>query len=442
MSKTLERLRTDWEFLEEALSISQGTAFYFVLCDEGALREGQMQRLRKTLESQGRSVQVVRFDPESPHLSSRLASLPSDSPLVVFVDVRGIELAHQGYAEALGQQALNARQALQSLNLQREQLGKLDIPLLFWVSAQAMGQIAQQAADLFAAKSGIFDLRAFRLAGLRSVRSKLGGAPIDIPDRETRLPVLTRAKLDLPYDELRRRFQLYDRRLREEQAKSSLHLPRQASLHQELALIAWVLREITQALEHQEAAVALYRELVEKGGEEFLAHLAAGLRNLGSMLSALSRREEALAATQEAMELYRQLAQQHPDAFLPDLVVSLTNLGASLSALGRREEALAATQEAVESYRQLAAQQPDAFLPYLASSLSVYGVILRGLGRHAEAIAAFAEGLRVILPLVQAFPTAFGERASALLQGYLSACEEAGETPDKTLVTQAHQAIR
>jgi tetratricopeptide (TPR) repeat protein len=110
--------------------------------------------------------------------------------------------------------------------------------------------------------------------------------------------------------------------------------------------------------------------------------------------------------------------------------------------LGRREEALAATQEAVESYRRLAQQQPDAFLPYLASSLSVYGVILRGLGRHAEAIAAFAEGLRVILPLVQAFPTAFGERASALLQGYLSACEEAGETPDKTLVTQAHQAIR
>jgi hypothetical protein len=60
------------------------------------------------------------------------------------------------------------------------------------------------------------------------------------------------------------------------------------------------------------------------------------------MLSALGRREEALAATQEAADLYRDLAQQNPQAFLPDLAMSLNNLGNRLSALGRREEALAA----------------------------------------------------------------------------------------------------
>jgi tetratricopeptide (TPR) repeat protein len=38
--------------------------------------------------------------------------------------------------------------------------------------------------------------------------------------------------------------------------------------------------------------------------------------------------------------------------------MSLNNLGAMLSALGRREEALAATQEAVDIYRGLARPTP------------------------------------------------------------------------------------
>jgi hypothetical protein len=48
------------------------------------------------------------------------------------------------------------------------------------------------------------------------------------------------------------------------------------------------------------------------------------------------------------------------------LAQSLSNLGVMLSALGRREEALQATAEAVEILRRLAAQRPDAFLPDLA----------------------------------------------------------------------------
>ena len=109
---------------------------------------------------------------------------------------------------------------------------------------------------------------------------------------------------------------------------------------------------------------------------------ALALSMRGVALSALGRREEALAAAQEAAELYRRLAAQQPDAFLPGLAMSLTNLGITLSALGRREEALAATQEAAELYRRLAAQQPDAFLPNLANSLETYGIALYGLTRE------------------------------------------------------------
>jgi tetratricopeptide (TPR) repeat protein len=278
-----------------------------------------MQRLREALEARGRSVRVVRFDPEAPHLFSTLASLPIDSSSVVFVDVRGIELARldpANYPEEMGlhQQALNARRALQSLNLQREQLATLGIPLLFWVSAQALGQIAQRAADLFAARSGIFDLRTFWPP---EPFPREGLLDIVYLERETRLPALPRAIQDLPSEELRRRFQLYERRLREEEAKTPPHFPRQASLHQELARIAWALGEITRALEHQEAATALYRKLATEVGEDFLPHLAAGLNNLSEILSALGRRAEALEATQEAVELYRRLAQPTPRRLPP-----------------------------------------------------------------------------------------------------------------------------
>ena len=424
MGKASEQIGTDWELLEEVLSLTQEAAFFFVLCDEGMFRERQMQRLREAVEAKGRSVQVVRFDPESPHLFSKLDSLPIDSSPVVFVDVRGIELARESYAEMVGprQPALNARRALQSLNLQREQLAALKTPILFWVSAQAMGQIAQRAADLFATRSGIFDLRGFEsfprqvralkqkgLGGLEELRGFKSFPRLEVsaPERTVRSPALLRATLDLPADELRRRLQLYGRRLREEEAKPSPHLPRQAALHQELARIAWALRESTRALEHQAAAITLYRKLATNAREDFLAHLAASLHNLGAMLSDLGRREDALAATQEAVDIRRKLAAQQPDAFLPDLAASLNNLGRALSDLGRREEALAAAQEAAELYRRLAAQQPDAFLPDLAASLTNLGRALSDLGRQEEALASAQEATALYRRLAAQQPDTF-----------------------------------
>jgi hypothetical protein len=116
-----------------------------------------------------------------------------------------------------------------------------------------------------------------------------------------------------------------------------------------------------------------YRARRERLSPEAAEERAGVLVMLGWALSALGRREEALAATQEAADLYRDLARQNPQAFLPDLAMSLNNLGKMLSDLGRREEALAATQEAVEIRRDLAQANPQAFLPDLAGSLNNLG---------------------------------------------------------------------
>ncbi|RLE27813.1 hypothetical protein DRJ54_07350, partial [Candidatus Acetothermia bacterium] len=81
--------------------------------------------------------------------------------------------------------------------------------------------------------------------------------------------------------------------------------------------------------EVQEVLYRLWARRAEELEEPEDKALASGM--LGNSLSALGRREEALAATQEAVEIRRQLADSNPQAFLPDLAMSLNNLGAMLS---------------------------------------------------------------------------------------------------------------
>jgi tetratricopeptide (TPR) repeat protein len=162
-----------------------------------------------------------------------------------------------------------------------------------------------------------------------------------------------------------------------------------------------------EALAAASEAAEICRRLAETRPDAFLPNLASSLNNLGAMLSALGRREEALAAASEAAEIYRRLSETRPDAFLPDLAMSLNNLGAMLSALGRREEALAASQEAVGITRRLSETRPDAFLPDLASGLNNLGNRLSDLGRREEALAASSEAAEIYRRLAETRPDAF-----------------------------------
>jgi tetratricopeptide (TPR) repeat protein len=162
-----------------------------------------------------------------------------------------------------------------------------------------------------------------------------------------------------------------------------------------------------EALAASQEAVDIRRRLAQSGPDATLPQLAVSVNNLGIRLSDLGRREEALAASQEAVDIHRRLAQTRPDAFLPDLAVSLNNLGATLSNLGRREEALAASQEAADIRRRLAQNRLDAFLPDLAGSLNNLGTDFSGLGRREEALAASQEAVDIYRRLARTRPDAF-----------------------------------
>ncbi len=175
--------------------------------------------------------------------------------------------------------------------------------------------------------------------------------------------------------------------------------------------------------------------------EQILSHLAARIGTLGTRLSNLGRREEALAATQEAVDIRRRLAQTRPDAFLQDLASSLNNCGAMFSDLGRREEALAATQEAVDIRRRLAQTRPDAFLPDLATSISVMSDALAALDRHEGAAQAAIRALEILVPFVERYPQTYERLARTIATDVSRYCKAAGLTPDPALLARVEKAL-
>ena len=239
-------------------------------------------------------------------------------------------------------------------------------------------------------------------------------------------------------------------RLAKEIQKQRLKTREQPSAEQLFLLAEALQRLAAAALEHRDFTIAvsaadesrlIYRELAEKNPGAFLPNLAMSLNNVGTMLSELGRREEALAATEESVDIRRKLADKNPGAFLPDLAMSLNNLGNRLSELGRREEALAATEEAVKIRRKLAEKNSGAFLPNLATSLGSLGRVLRGMERHKEAAESFAEGLQLLLPLLRKMPQAFSALGARLLQDYLFSVQAAGLEPDEELVESVQEVL-
>ncbi len=121
----------------------------------------------------------------------------------------------------------------------------------------------------------------------------------------------------------------------------------------------------------------------------------------------LALRELAALANGRIKDVLTELAASEPD-FLPLLATARNNLTTRLSALGRREPALAAAEEAAALCRELAAQQPEVFRSNLAVALAVKGNCLDALGRAADALAANVEAIATLSPVFVEQPAAFG----------------------------------
>ncbi len=466
-------------WLREALALLEGGAFFFVVDPAGRPSPEGKEALGHILGD--RPLVEVRLSPErSLDLHELKERLAPDRRSVVLLDAVDLEWADLEVTleGPLAERIQGARRVLQDLNLKREALARLGAPVVFWVTPAGLRAFSLWAADLFSAHSGVFEVAP-------------APSPVEVELLTKSIEPEPWAEADrlrnLPEAEVRGRIRLYERQLEKEARKRTPHRPRLAVLHMGLALLHWHLGDHLRALEHQQKAVNLYRQLAARNPQAYRRDLAGSLTILGAVLFAMGRREEALAATQEAVGLYRELAvqnpqdyrpalarsltdlgnillvldrdpealaatqeavglyrelaAQNPQAYRPALAGSLTTLGLRLSALGRWKEALAATQEAVGLYRELAAQNPQDYRPDLSHSLGAHGTMLLALGRPTEAVEAFGEGLRAIAPFVRDLPQAFGDLAAYLLQGYLRASQEAGREPDEGLVGPVREVL-
>ncbi|MDW8185299.1 MAG: tetratricopeptide repeat protein, partial [Anaerolineae bacterium] len=273
---------------------------------------------------------------------------------VYIVDLQGVEAAAYDPElhppeSPLRREIEAARRLLRELNYRRERFAKRPGPVVFLTDSITLGQVMRHAADLFAVRSGIFDLRP--PLPPRADQWMLISETItqDLPGSWARPPEFP---LSPEQQEGARRWARHlEEQVKREERRPTPNRARLAVLYRELAELAASLGEWERAVEFGQRTVGALRPLAQAHPDAFLPHLAASLNSLGAALAELGRREEALQATQEAVQIRRQLAAQHPDAFLPHLAMSLSNLGLVLADLGHREEALQAAQEAVALYR-------------------------------------------------------------------------------------------
>jgi tetratricopeptide (TPR) repeat protein len=297
----------------DALDMPVRGGFLFAVCEEGPLREQLVRQVRDHLQAEGDQAPIeVELSPDRPDLAGRLeqrllyetlseerAAAPAavhdrPRPPAVFVHTRGL-------AEPRDEAALRA---LRAVNFQRERLSRLEVALLFWLSQNALGQVVQHAADLFAARSSIFYFEA-------SLREPTAPPPMRAEAATQLLDRFHRTLL--PPEELRKRAALYERRLEQQKAAEKPNWPRIASLCEDLVNIYRELDDYAQVGEYQDAAIAAYQKAIAAQESEGKGPEWASLQ--GRLGTAYHRRirddraenfEQAIVQYQHTLEVYTQ----------------------------------------------------------------------------------------------------------------------------------------
>ena len=417
----------------DSLDLLERGAFIFAVCEEGPLRQRLMERIREHLEIQGdRGLIEAELSPEQPDLAGRLEGLllynllpQEDSPAlaiaailrdkprppVVFVLTRGLADAGfpldslpAGHPDRMPVE--QARRALRALNFQRERLARLNAPLIFWLNQGTLGQIMVHAADVFAARSGIFYFEtepAWREpAAPPQIHTEV---VVDLLDRFSRTL--------LPPEELHGRAALYEQRLERERAADQPHWPGIAFLCRDLANIYHEVDDYARAGEFQDQAIEAYQKAVAEREEEVSkkqgvgdeeqewASLQVWLGNAYQDRMRGNRAEnlhQAIRCYEEALTVYT------PETAPLDYAMTQNNLGTAYSGLptGDRADNLA---YAIQCYQEaLRFRTPEAAPLDYAMTQNNLGEVYRSLptgdraGNLARAIHCYQEALRFWTP--------------------------------------------
>ncbi|MFI0403610.1 MAG: tetratricopeptide repeat protein [Cyanobium sp.] len=181
-------------------------------------------------------------------------------------------------------------------------------------------------------------------------------------------------------------------------------LPTDAEIPKEITALEQTARGFYERGDYQKALELMQRVMVWVNANlsKNAPYRASSQSWMGLLLSAVGRRQEALAPTEEALKIYRELAKTN-SAYLPDLAFALIRQNLSYWNLSRRQEALASVEEAVKIYREVA-KTNTFYMPILGVSLTMLGYIQLQLGQPEIAREAYEEALAIYRPLAASEP--------------------------------------
>ncbi|GAA1392110.1 hypothetical protein GCM10009613_35990 [Pseudonocardia kongjuensis] len=172
-----------------------------------------------------------------------------------------------------------------------------------------------------------------------------------------------------------------------EDAAASFRVAHRSSDPAAAALAGGNLGVVLSKLGRPEEAVAVYRQVVDRNGDDpapaMREQVAGTLVNLGVDLGALGRSEEAVAVYQQVVDRY---GEDSTPALREQTATALYATGVRLAVLGRPEEAVSVYRQVVDRYGDDSA---PALREQAATALVNTGAVFGVLGRPEEAVAAY-----------------------------------------------------
>ncbi|WP_073816182.1 tetratricopeptide repeat protein [Kitasatospora sp. CB01950] len=191
----------------------------------------------------------------------------------------------------------------------------------------------------------------------------------------------------------------------------------------------------------EEAVERLERLVAAPGGEALQTNLVRALHNLALQYHVLGRNTEGLERSRQAIALLRPLARQRPDAHRPLLVVVLGTLSNCLGAAGRDEESVQAIEESVAIRRRLAEGRPAAYRDGLARALNSLSIALSQVGRSAEALAVVGEAVEIYNDLVEHQPRPYRDPLAMTLNSYSNELRAVGRLAEAERAAERAVAV-
>ncbi len=363
---------SDLPTLERALRMSRGFGLFFVRCNHPQHRRQLIDKLSSDLNREVESdfkIQEIEFNEPIAHLLDELKTRLSQ-PLPDAVFVYGLENSLPEKSDA------TLTPLIANLNASRNSFSKvIPLPLVFWISEQALVAIFRGAPDFFSVRSGVYffaaspentgDLAASLTAeGVQEIanliRNEKGDRIASIKRLLSDYTALPQNKRDLNaelelYHQLGLLFgargeagsarENYERAL--EIARKNGDKRYEGVILGNLGNAYSDLGEVRKAIEYYEQALGIAREIGDRRGE------GNHLGNLGLAYAALGEVRKAIEYYELSLSVYRRLQDDTGQA------KQLWNLSQAWEKYGDRDRAIARAEEALEIYKRLGSDEAD-----------------------------------------------------------------------------------